>query len=547
MSQHPSDITRPRAPMPRRAAHVDAAPVQEVTAENWPRRIQEVLDLRSVPAKQRAQVLEIAKAIQEFLSPTPISAWQSADLDHFFRAQVPSLDSQSRREYAIAFALITESLSIQAPQKPSISPVNPAPSPHTDALELDLLSAPPSEPPSSADTWRGQQSPLQAERATQNQQDAPIIITASNPSIPAFSSRPALIPAPAPTPEAAAAAVPPEHPLVHPPEDDHLPAKPITFPDHWTTLRRIKVTPNKHHLLVDDRYTLHTPLPDPSDFQTHTQRACANISPFLAVRLAFPSLTVSAAASVVVVAVLAPFAHTLLLVLCALACIGLVGAWLKAFSTVKHWTQAHCKAPDPEEAARQYIALLRLGLYSHARDLLAFPLNTPPIALSQLMNPDRPPLGPAFNTLGPMALRDFARPRLALFDDPEWPETSRPRKRKWDPSSVHLETLASRKDGDAAILAIHGHTRHSYALLPMIRSADHGWQIADGELVLRTADLEAIQRLAYQHRQNLIDNEQFARACSQLNLTRLEVNRALLQHIISEHQANQIFAHLPPA
>jgi hypothetical protein len=347
--------------------------------------------------------------------------------------------------------------------------------------------------------------------------------------------------------------------------------EPAAFPNGWSGPRRPKLTP-EGHLLLHDLYTLRAPLPDPAQFTDHAHKA-AHASALEATRAAFPTLITAAAASPALLAIgylLLGWVGTLIPLPLVIA-LGVLGQ--RAYQRVLTWT-APVTSEDPEETARQYLALLRLGLYNNARDLLALPHDHTPVDLTRLLDPAREePLGPAFNTVGPVALRDYWRPRLALLDDPAWPLGGLLPRHRLHPGDVHIETLMMRQGGDAALLVVHGHARFAYALLPLVRVPAPAkapatapakvaapaapkagseaapppapWRIADGELHLRAADIETMRRLATLHAAGAIDDDQLARACAQANLTRPDINQGLTQKILTEQQANRILQHLP--
>jgi hypothetical protein len=431
------------------------------------------------------------------------------------------------------------------------------------ALDLDLLDAPPPVDVTARETWRGQRSPIDQDTTppaarsnpdTLRNQPSPLRRESASrlsptSAAPASPTAPASPLNPPPSPQAA-----PQHAPSHAADDApterasvaRLPAvlcEFAPFPDGWSSPRRLRRTDDG--LLFNDLYTLPSPLPSPDGLTRH--HSAASPSALQATRDAFPKLSAAALASPALLPLGYLLGGGLGALLAALVVTALCLAAGAALRLVSRWTQPR-ESEDPEETARQYIALLRLNLYKHARDLLALPPDASPVALSALLDTSRADaLGPAFNVIGPVALRDYWRPRLALFDDPAWPAgllASLTPSRRWHPGDIHIETLLSRADGDAALLVVQGHKRLSYAFLPLARVAGR-WHIADGELHLRAADTESLRRLAALHNSGAIDDDQLARACAHLNLTRPDINLGLSQQLITERQAERIFSHMP--
>jgi hypothetical protein len=191
---------------------------------------------------------------------------------------------------------------------------------------------------------------------------------------------------------------------------------------------------------------------------------------------------------------------------------------------------------DPESAARAYIAALRSQLFHRAKALLAVPINAEPVTVPELRDADRPPLGPRFNTLAPVAIRQYWQKRVADFDPPGRLPLLRPIVRHFGANAVEVETLATSRDGDAALVVALGGGRDTYALFGLIRAGDW-WYITDGEGVLRSVRVDELGRLAAAHADGRMDDETLFAECQRRNLSRADITQARIEGLVDEDQA----------
>lgn len=292
-------------------------------------------------------------------------------------------------------------------------------------------------------------------------------------------------------------------------------------------------------LVVDDRYVLGTEVPQASAFEVRRTTRPGTQEEFLASHRSW----LLAAGAVLAAALLGFVVHWALgIALVALMLVAAI-ALLLALASAQRLDRGDVTEEDPCEAARHYIASLRVGLYHRARTLLAAPRDTAPLSTEALLAAGSGQrLGARFNTLSPAGLRVYWQRHIAELDDIERGRLGRLVERYLRPARLHVEELMRRDDTSAAFVVVRAGNHDDYVVLPMVELAG-AWYVADGQCRLQSSRVELLKRLGRRHVTGKIDDDGFVAACRRHNLTRADITRGCVKGALSEAQASMLVKH----
>lgn len=241
--------------------------------------------------------------------------------------------------------------------------------------------------------------------------------------------------------------------------------------------------------------------------------------------------------------------------------LALAGAWfLTLLTLVAHWptglvlllitlgasagvggavlrAQKVSEGPDryggAEEVVRAYFAALRLGLYHRAKRFLAVPREVASVSMDEVMDTQRGPLGPRFNTLVPAALRMIWRQQIKGFDHHDHPLWQRLVARVFQAEEVDTEVVLRSRDGRVVFVIVRGGGADTYAVVPVVSLKDACF-VADGEALLHATRLELVARLDAELLSGQLTAEGYLAAVRRNNITQMDLELGLQQGLLSE-------------